>query len=337
MSAIVLLFLFLSSIYGIAQNQPGFTLLPASQTGVDFSNEVPVYEQMNVLLSQYHYNGGGVAIGDVNNDGLSDLFFVKNFGADKLYLNKGNFQFEDISKAAGIEGFQSWETGVTMVDINQDGWTDIYVSRSGLAPNTPYSNLLYINQGPSKDLDGREVVTFKEEAIFFGLFDNSHSTDASFFDYDRDGDLDLYLLNHNIARITQFDFENKPLSRNDEVGDILFRNDNGVYTDVSEEAGIIGKEISYGLGVMTSDLNHDGWPDIYVCNDFGERDYLYFNNGDGTFSEALQSTVPHVPYYSMGGDVGDINNDGWPDLMTLDMTGESNFKQKGQYERYESG
>lgn len=326
----VVLFAFslISVITGIAQNESGFSLLPASQTGIDFANEIPVYEKMNVLISQYHYNGGGVAIGDVNKDGLSDVFLVKNFGADKLYLNKGNFQFEDVSKAAGIEGSESWETGVTMVDINADGWLDIYVCRSGLAPNTSYSNLLYINQGLSKEGNGREIVTFKEQAILFGLFDTSHSTDAAFFDYDRDGDLDLYLLNHNINRITQYDFDKKPLIRDNKVGDLLFRNDDGFFTDVSAEAGIIGKDISYGLGLMTGDLNQDGWPDIYVCNDFGERDYLYYNNGDGSFTEALKTSVPHIPYYSMGGDVGDINNDGWPDLMTLDMTAEDNFKQK---------
>jgi hypothetical protein len=313
---------------GFSQNQANFTLIPSNESGVTFKNEVPVYEHMNVLISQYHYNGGGVAIGDVNNDGLSDIFLVRNFGPDKLYLNKGNFQFEDISKAAKVEGFRVWETGVTMVDINNDGWLDIYVCRSGLAPNTSYPNLLYINKGLSKDADGREIVTFSEESILMGLYDDSHSTDAAFFDYDKDGDLDLYLLNHNVNRIFQFDPEHQPLFRNSTVGDILFRNDDGFFTDVSKEAGIIGKEISYGLGVMTGDLNQDGWTDIYVCNDFGERDYLYYNNGDGTFKEALQTSVPHVPYFSMGGDIGDINNDGWMDLMTLDMTAEDNFKQK---------
>lgn len=311
-----------------AQDTPGFTQLSASQTGVTFSNEVPVYEFMNVLISQYHYNGGGVALGDVNNDGLADLFFVKNFGPDKLYLNKGNMEFEDISAAAGIQGFQSWETGVTMVDINCDGWTDIYVCRSGLAPNTQYSNLLYINQGLSKDQAGRDIVTFKEEALLFGLYENSHSTDATFFDYDLDGDLDLFLLNHNVERITQAAFDARDGYRQSKASDILFRNDNGIFTDVSAEAGIIGKAISNGLGVMVGDVNQDGWPDMYVCNDFGERDYLYYNTGQGKFEERLEESIGHTPFYSMGGDIGDINNDGWLDFMTLDMTAKDNFKQK---------
>ena len=311
-----------------AQTTAGFTQLPATHTGVTFSNDVPVYEFMNVLISQYHYNGGGVAIGDVNNDGREDLFFIKNFGPDKLYLNKGKMQFEDITAAAGVQGFQSWETGVTMVDVNCDGWTDIYVCRSGLAPDTKYSNLLYINQGISKDQAGREVVTFKEEALLYGLYDNSHSTDATFFDYDLDGDLDLFLLNHNIERITQAAFESDTGFRHGKASDILFRNDDGFFTDVSVEAGIIGKAISNGLGVMIGDINLDGWPDIYVCNDFGERDYLYYNTGQGKFTEDLKGSIGHTPFYSMGGDIADINNDGWLDLMTLDMTAESNYKQK---------
>lgn len=316
------------SISTRAQSSPGFTRLSSTQTGVTFSNDVPVYEFMNVLISQYHYNGGGVAIGDFNNDGLADLFFVKNFGPDKLYLNRGNMEFDDISAEAGVQGFQSWETGVSLVDINCDGWTDIYVCRSGLAPNTQYSNLLYINQGPSTSSSGKKIVTFKEEALLFGLYDNSHSTAATFFDYDLDGDLDLYLLNHNVERITQDVFENQSDNRHPKVSDILFRNDNGFFTDVSIEAGIIGKAISNGLGVMTGDVNKDGWPDIYVCNDFGERDYLYYNTGKGAFEEDLTSSIGHMPFYSMGGDIGDINNDGWLDLMTLDMTAEDNFKQK---------
>lgn len=317
-----------SCIIASAQAAMGFTQLPSTKTGVSFSNDVPVYEFMNVLISQYHYNGGGVAIGDLNNDGLDDLFFVRNFGPDKLYLNKGNMEFEDISVQAGIQGFQSWETGVTFVDINCDGWTDIYVCRSGLAPNTQYANLLYINQGPSTDQNGKAIVTFKEEALLFGLYDSSHSTDATFFDYDLDGDLDLFLLNHNIERITQGAFEGQSSFRHGKASDILFRNDEGFFTDVSKEAGIIGKAISNGLGVMVGDINRDGWPDIYVCNDFGERDYLYYNTGKGSFAEDLQGSIGHTPFYSMGGDIADINNDGWLDLMTLDMTAEDNFKQK---------
>lgn len=305
--------------------QPEFKLLSSDQTGIHFKNEVPVYEKMNVLISQYHYNGGGVAIGDFNNDDLQDIFFIKNFGDDELYLNKGDFKFEEVGKQAGVSGHISWETGVTLVDINNDGWTDIYVSRSGLAPNTSYSNLLYINQGTT---EGEKIPIFKEQAINFGLFDISHSTDASFFDYDKDGDLDMFMLNHNIRRIGNYNFDKPEVFHNEEVGDKLFRNDNGKFEEVSTEAGLIGKEISNGLGVMIGDVDQDGWPDIYVCNDFGERDYFYINNGDGTFREKLKSTFDQIPYYSMGGDMADFNNDGWLDIMTLDMTASDNYGQK---------
>ena len=310
--------------FSLLAQPPLFTRMSSEETGITFVNQVPVYEKMNVLISQYHYNGGGVAIGDLNQDGLQDLFFVRNFGPDQLYLNQGNFQFKEVAKAAGVEGYMSWETGVTLVDINHDGKTDIYVSRSGLASGTSHENLLYINQGNNE----AGIPTFRNQAMEIGLFDLSHSTDAAFFDYDRDGDLDVYLLNHNIGRITQYNFADEPILRDDEVGDKLYRNDGGTFTDVSYEAGIIGKKISYGLGVMVGDLNQDGWPDVYVCNDFGERDYLYYNQGDGTFKEDLKNSLAHIPYYSMGGDIADINNDGWLDLMTLDMTAQDNFKQK---------
>ncbi len=297
----------------------GFTMLDSAATGVTFINAVPSFEQMNVLISQYHYNGAGVAIGDINNDGLPDLFLNANFGPDKLYLNKGDFRFEDISAKAGIVGTQSWETGISMIDINNDGFLDIYVCRSGHAPGTGYSNLLYINNGD---------LTFSEKSLDYGLFDFSHSTQSYFLDYDRDGDLDLYLLNHNPKRTYNYDFSKPEMTRDDQVGDILFRNDQGQFVDVSKDAGIIGKSISYGLGALIGDMNGDLWPDIYVCNDFGERDYFYINNGDGTFREQLVQSMDHISWYSMGGDVADINNDGLLDLMVLDMTASDNYRQK---------
>ena len=301
------------------QIQNKFALVDEAHTGITFKNEVPIYAKMNVLLSQYHYNGGGVSVGDINNDGLPDVFFVSNFGPDALYLNKGNFQFEDITDKAGVKGFMSWETGSNFFDINNDGYLDLLVSRSGLAPGTPSSNLIYINNGD---------LTFSEKATDFGISDSDNSTQTAVIDYDRDGDLDLFVLNHNVNRITSYNFESNNLIRYPKVGDRLYRNDGGKYTDVTLSAGIIGKEISYGLGVMVGDINEDGWPDIYVCNDFGEKDYLYVNKGDGTFEEKIDQWIDHISYYSMGGDLADYNNDGRLDLFVLDMTAQDNFRQK---------
>ena len=302
----------------LAQNElPLFTRIPPEHSNIYFNNTLTNYEKFNVFTSQYFYNGGGVAIGDINNDGLSDIFFTANHGPDKLYLNKGNFEFEDITQKAQVQGVVSWETGVAMNDFNNDGWLDIYVSKSGLAPDVSNSNALYIN-----NQDG----TFSERAFEYGLSGYSHTTQAAFLDYDLDGDLDVFLLNHNVERINDQKFS--LAAKSILVGDQLFRNDNGKFIEVTNEAGIIGKLISYGLGVMIGDIDKDGWPDIYVCNDFGERDYLYYNNGDGTFTEKLTEQVGHIPFYSMGGDIADINNDGWLDIMTLDMTSEDNFGQK---------
>lgn len=294
-----------------------FQKVPAETSGIDFQNTLTNYEKFNVFTSQYFYNGGGVAVGDINNDGLPDIFFTANHGPDKLYLNKGNLRFEDITQQAGVVGTVSWETGVAMADINNDGWLDIYISKSGLAPDLSYTNALYIN-----NQDG----TFTERAFEYGLSGYSHTTQAAFLDYDLDGDLDVFLLNHNVEKINAQNFS--LTAKSVLVGDQLFRNDHGQFVEVTNEAGIIGKFISYGLGVMIGDIDKDGWPDIYVCNDFGERDYLYYNNGDGTFAEKLVQQMGHIPYYSMGGDLADINNDGQLDIMTLDMTPEDNFGQK---------
>lgn len=298
-------------------SNPLFTKISTEHSGVNFKNVLQSYEKFNVFTSQYFYNGGGVAIGDINNDGLADIFFTANHGPDKLYLNKGDLKFEDITQKAGVQGIMSWETGVAMSDVNNDGWLDIYVSKSGLAPDLSYSNALYINNKNG---------TFTERAFEYGLGGYAHATQAAFLDYDLDGDLDVFLLNHNVERINAQNFS--LTAKSILVGDQLFRNDDGYFTEVTNQAGIIGKFISYGLGVMIGDLDKDGWPDIYVCNDFGERDYLYYNNRDGTFSEKLTEQIGHIPYYSMGGDIADINNDGWLDLMTLDMTSEDNFGQK---------
>ncbi|MCX2679895.1 VCBS repeat-containing protein [Galbibacter sp. EGI 63066] len=290
------------------------------ETGIDFVNKITESDELNILDYLYFYNGGGVAIGDINNDGLPDIFFSSNQEKNKLYLNKGNLQFEDITEQAGVAGNSSWNTGAVMGDINGDGLLDIYVCAVvGINGFNGY-NELYINNGDN---------TFTESAAKYGLDFDTYSSSAAFLDYDKDGDLDIYLLNHAVH--TQESFGNVDLrnKRTYETGDKLLRNDiynspleggpRGVFTDVSEEAGIFGGVNGYGLGVAVSDFNQDGWPDIYVGNDFHEDDYYYLNNGDGTFSESLKDYFGHTSRFSMGNDVADINHDGYPDLLSLDM------------------
>ncbi|MBC9795178.1 VCBS repeat-containing protein [Sinomicrobium weinanense] len=287
-----------------------FTVPPPEETGINFANTLDTTSRLNILDYLYFYNGAGVAIGDIDNDGLPDIFLVRNQGYNKLYRNKGNMQFEDITEKAGVAGKSDWNTGVTMADVNGDGLLDIYVCAVVGINGFLGHNELYINNG-----DG----TFTESAAEYGLDLENHSTMATFFDYDLDGDLDMYLLNHAVHSEESFgraDIRNK---RNYESGDKLFRNDSGQFTDVSEEAGIYGGANGYGLGVAVSDFNMDGYPDIYVNNDFHEDDYYYLNNGDGTFTESLKKYFGHTSKFSMGNDAADINNDGFPDLLTLDM------------------
>lgn len=303
-----------------AAKGPLFTLLPSDSTGVSFNNALPIIEQVNILNYEYFYNGGGVAIGDINNDGLADLYFTANLAPNKLYLNKGGMHFEDITSKTGVEGKTSWATGVTMVDINQDGWLDIYVSRSGKFPGEESrANELFINQG-----DG----TFKDEAKAYGLDDSGYATQAAFFDYDKDGDLDVYLLNHNTESLQGKAMAPLMAQRSPLVGDKLYRNDNGRYTDVSQEAGLRANPLGYGLGVGIGDLNQDGWPDIYVSNDFVEQDYLYLNNQQGGFVESIKSMTKHTSNFSMGNDLADMNNDGLTDIIVADMVAEDNYRQK---------
>ncbi len=297
-----------------------FTLLPSAETGISFNNRVTDSRQMNILNYHNFYNGGGVAIGDINNDGKPDVFFTANQTENKLYLNKGNFKFEDITAKAGLTSAHSWHTGVTMVDINGDGWLDIYVCNSGIVANDNRANELYINQK-----DG----TFKEEAHLYGLDDKGESTQAVFFDYDRDGDLDCFILNNSHRSIESFGYDSKQRYIRDSVnGDRLYRNDGGKFTDVSKQANIYGSEIGFGLGVAVSDINNDGWPDMYVCNDFFERDYLYINNHDGTFREEITDAMGHISNGSMGCDIADINNDGWLDVFTAEMLPETDYRLK---------
>ncbi|GIV58286.1 MAG: hypothetical protein KatS3mg042_1199 [Rhodothermaceae bacterium] len=290
---------------------PLFTRVPPEASGITFVNRIVEDEGFNVLEYEYFYNGGGVAVGDVDGNGLPDLYFTANAGPNRLYLNRGGFVFEDATERAGLLGTSAtWDTGVTMADVNGDGHLDLYVCRSGRVSEARRRNALYLNNG-----DG----TFTERAAAYGLDDPAYSTHATFFDYDRDGDLDLYLLNHPIRRLTRFDVGLVRRQRDPLAGDKLYRNDGDRFTDVSEAAGIIGNPIGFGLSVTASDFDGDGWIDLYVANDYVEDDYFYRNNGDGTFTEAFRQAFAHASYSSMGADAADIDNDGRPDLFTLDM------------------
>lgn len=320
---IFLLSFFVSCTSPAATDQPGnalFSLLPAASTGIDFNNRVEDGKEMNIFNYHNFYNGGGVATGDINNDGLPDLFFTANQQANKLYLNKGNFVFEDITEKAGLKTTHQWHTGVSMVDINADGWLDIYVCNSGMVKDDDRANELYINQ---------QNGTFKEAAHQYGLDDKGESTQAIFFDYDKDGDLDCFVLNNSHRSIESFGYDSKlRYNRDPNNGDRLYRNEGGKFTDVSEQAGIYGSEIGFGLGVTVGDVNNDGWPDMYVCNDFFERDYLYINNGNGSFREVINDAMGHISNGSMGCDMADINNDGWPDIFTAEMLPETDYRLK---------
>ena len=309
-----------------------FTELSSSQTGIKFKNLVRETEDFNVLIYGYFHQGGGVAIGDVNNDSLPDIYFTGNMMASKLYINKGNWSFEDVTEKAGVAAAGLWNTGTTMADVNGDGLLDIYVCRS--AANDPYRrrNLLFINNGD---------LTFSEQAENYGLADPGYSTQASFFDYDHDGDLDMFLLNHSIQEYAGFsritgNFKNR---KDKFFGDKLFRNDNNRFTDVTESAGIISNILGFGLAVTVTDANADGWLDIYVSNDYSEEDYFYVNQRDGTFKESLKDHFGHVSLFSMGADAADINNDLRPDVISLDMLPEHSYNQKmilgpENYEKY---
>ncbi|HZY80803.1 MAG TPA: VCBS repeat-containing protein, partial [Cyclobacteriaceae bacterium] len=257
------------------------------------------------------YNGGGVGLGDVNNDGLIDIYFTSNQGPNKLYLNKGDFKFEDITGKSGVAGTKAWSTGVSLADVNGDGWLDIYVANSGDIKGAGKENELFINNGD---------LTFSEKAAEYGVADRGFTTHAAFFDYDKDNDLDLYILNNSYTAIGSFNLTKNERPKRDSLGgDKLLRNDNGHFKDVSEHAGIYGSVIGFGLGVTVGDVDHDGWQDIYVSNDFFERDYLYINNHDGTFKESLTEQMKSVSGASMGADLADINNDGNPDIFVTEM------------------
>jgi hypothetical protein len=310
----------LSACHNPAPEDNLFRLLPGTETGITFENTVRDSANFNIFNYRSFYNGGGVAIGDINNDGRPDIFFTSNQGSNKLYLNLGNWHFEDITGKAGVAGIHKWHTGVTMADVNGDGWLDIYISNSGNIDGTQRENELYINQH-----DG----TFKEEAHQYGLDDKGIGTQAVFFDYDHDGDLDCFVLNNSFRPIESFGYSRDIRNiRSLSGGHRLYRNDGGHFTDVSAAAGIYGSEIGFGLGVTVGDLDNDGWPDIYVSNDFFEKDYFYINQHDGTFKENTENAMGHLSLSSMGSDITDLNNDGWLDIFTTDMLPEGDYRLK---------
>lgn len=306
-----------------------FTLMKPSATNVKFINNVRENDSLHIFNYEYLYNGHGIGIGDFNLDGLQDIFISGNTTPNKLFLNKGNLVFEDITRQAGVRGNGTWSTGVSIADVNGDGLPDIYVCHSGKYPEDKLRNELFINAGTKKG-----IPQFREEAARYGLdAPGTQSTQAAFFDYDRDGDLDLFLLNHSLHTHNAFLNTKKLRSSPDfRYGNRLFRNDSHggqtKFTDVTLASGIINNPINYGLNVSIADVNQDGWPDIYTTSDYSEQDCYYENNGDGTFTQSLQKSFHHISKFSMGSDIADFNNDGFPDVFTLDMLPEDNHRQK---------
>jgi len=298
-----------------SETNPLFQKMTPEQTNIHFSNKLSYDRNFNIYTYRNFYNGGGVAIGDINNDSLPDLFFTANMESNKLFLNKGNLKFEDITEKAGIGKKGKWSTGVSMADVNGDGLLDIYICNSGDIKGDKRENELYINNGSA---GGK--VTFTEKGHEYGVDDRGLSTHAAFFDFDKDGDLDMFLLNNSFKAIGTFNLQrNERNIRDSTGGHKFFRNDGNHFVDISEQAGIYGSVIGFGLGVTVGDINRDGWQDIYVSNDFFERDYLYINNHDGTFKETLEDEMVSISNASMGADMADINNDGQPDIFVTEM------------------
>jgi hypothetical protein len=303
-----------------------FTRMEPRQTGISFRNILQETEEFNVMKYGYFYNGGGIAVGDINNDSLPDIYLSGNLVASKLYLNKGNWEFEDITEQAGVAAAGLWNTGVSMADVNGDGWLDIYVSRSAAADPSRRKNQLFINNGSPEHAG----ISFTEMGEKYGLADPGYTTQTAFFDYDRDGDLDAYVLNHSTQEYAGFSnlLAQHKNRKSQFLADKLYRNDDNKFTDVSEQAGIIQNVLGFGLGISITDVNQDGWFDIYITNDYNEEDYLYINQQDGSFAESLREYINHTSLFSMGSDAADINNDALPDIITLDMLPEGNERLK---------
>ncbi len=319
-----------------------FHLVKPTDSGITFVNDIQENEQLNILEYQYLYNGGGVAVGDVNNDGLPDIYFSGNMVFNKLYLNKGKsdkvaFQFEDITDIAGVAGRKKWKTGVSMVDINADGKLDIYVCYSGSGTKEERSNELYINTGNKNG-----VPVFVESAAQYGLDAvGTFTTQVAFFDMDKDGDLDMFMVNHaEMFYNAFFNTERLRKTRHPQFGNRLYRNDDGYFNDISDEAGINGSGLNFGLSVAIGDINNDDWPDLYVTNDYNEQDFLYLNLKNGHFAEILKKSIGHISKFSMGSDIVDFNNDQQADIVSLDMLPEDNRRQKllkgpDEYDNYQ--
>ena len=306
-----------------------FSLVSPAESGVHFSNNLSYTETFNPYTFRNFFNGGGVALGDINNDGLVDIFFCSNQHSNQLYLNMGNFTFQDITLSAGLTSDSVWSTGVTMADVNGDGLLDIYVCKSGDMKGTNRSNQLFINSGN---------LTFTDKAKEFGLDNRGLSTHAVFFDFDNDGDLDCYLLNNSFRSVGNYDLIKNQRNKVDSLGgNKLYRNDEDKFKDVTQAAGIYSSNIGFGLGVTIADINKDGWQDIYVSNDFFERDYLYINLHDGTYREALENYLNEISMNSMGADIADINNDGYSEIYVTDMMPEDDarIKTKTNFENWD--
>jgi hypothetical protein len=303
-------------------NDALFVTVSSNKTQIKFQNTLTSTTKLNILNYLYYYNGAGVAAADFNNDGLVDLYFTGNQTDDKLYLNSGGLQFEDITTKANINNALPWTTGVTTVDINNDGFLDIYICKIGAHNTIKGKNLLYVNQG----LDNNGVPRFKEDASTYGLDIASYATQATFFDYDKDGDLDLFLMNHSLYPNSNYGKGALRLEVDQKSGDKLLENKQGKFIDVSSEAGIFQGKIGYGLGVSIGDVTNDGYPDIYVGNDFFENDYLYLNQKNKTFKEVIsndKTTLGHTSHFSMGNAISDLNNDTHMDIISLDMLPEN--------------
>ena len=316
---VLLLLIFLSVACNDVQkkeinNDLLFSVTHPQETGIDFSNDLQNTADLNIVEYLYYYNGGGVGIGDFNNDGLEDIFFTANQKSDKLYFNKGNLQFEDVTEKAGISTSSSWSSGVSVEDVNGDSHLDIYVSKVGMFdPSSDIHNLLYINDGKGN---------FTEQSKEYGLDFKGYSTQSCFLDYDKDGDLDMYLLNHAVHSVRSYGNTDKRSQKDPVSGDRFYENkisEEGKFVDVTEQSGIYNSPLGYGLAIAAADVNNDGWTDIYIGNDFHENDYLYLNNGKKSFEESVNKAFPYTSQFSMGVDVADMNNDGWADVFTTDM------------------